>query len=126
MAATTIIAAVAIPVIAFAADATMPIMQVGDWCFESQEGRETHYILPSWAEDGVCKKIISINPWSFGADGWHCEPEQVREKKDCAPSGCSYDAQVIARCQSDGPVGPGKRTIFEFSRYKGNLSVKQR
>ena len=111
---------------AAAAQKTIPIMYVGDWCHESLDRKTTNYQLPSWTEGGICKKILSINPWTFYAEGWHCEPTKVREKKDCAPSGCAFIAVVVARCQPDGTVTRGKRKVFEFSRYKGNLSVTQK
>lgn len=109
-----------------ATDKTMPIMFVGDWCFGSLENKTTNYTLPSWTEGGLCKKILSINPWTFYSEGWHCEPMEVRQKKDCAPSGCAFIALVVARCQPDGPVTSGTRKLFEFSRYKGNLDVTEK
>jgi hypothetical protein len=109
-----------------AADATMPIMFVGDWCYDWLKDRTTNYTLPSWTEGGLCKNILSINPWGFYSKGWHCEPIKVREKKDCAPSGCGYDSVVVASCQPDGPVTSGARKQFQFSRYKGNLLVTEK
>jgi hypothetical protein len=96
---------------------------VGDWCYSSQDGKETSYQLPSWTEDGHCTKILSIDQWSFYGEGQHCEPVKIRQKSDTAPSGTSYTATVTARCQPDGPVGPGKIQTYEFMRYKGNLTV---
>jgi hypothetical protein len=109
-----------------AADATMPIMFVGDWCYGSVDNRTTNYTLPSWTEGGLYKNILSISPCTFYAEKWHREPMQVRQRKDCAPSGCAYVASVIARCQPDGPVTSGTRKLFEFSRYKGNLYVTEK
>lgn len=109
-----------------AADVTMPIMFVGDWCYGDKENATTNYRLPSWSDDGLCKRILSIDPWSFySQDGWNCEPLKVRQKKDCAPSGCAYEASVIARCRPNGPTTPGAITEFKFSRYKGNLYVTE-
>ena len=104
-----------------AVDPSMPIMLLGDWCFDSVQGTATNYKLPSWTDGGVCEKILSITPWSYRAEGWHCEPIKVQESKDCAPSGCHYDSIIIARCQPDGPISDGKRKQYTFSRYKGNL-----
>src|SRR5262245_60038519 len=111
---------------AYAADATMPIMLVGDWCYGSIENKTTHYTLRSWTDGGLCKKILSINPWTFYFDSWNCEPLQVRQKKDCAPSGCAFEVLVVARCQSGGPATNGTRKLFEFSRYKGNLYITEK
>ncbi len=108
------------------AEETMPIMFAGDWCFSSREKKATGYKLPSWSEDGICKKILSVNPWRFYSEGWGCEPIRIRQKKDCAPSGCAYIAQVIARCQPDGTVTRGQERTFEFSRYKGSLDVEEK
>jgi hypothetical protein len=109
-----------------AAEATMPIMFVGDWCYASLDKKTTNYTLPSWTEGGICKKILSINPGGFYSEGWHCEPTRVQQTQDCARSGCAYVASVTARCQPDGPVTSGARKLYEFSRYKGNLYVTEK
>jgi hypothetical protein len=106
-----------------AADPTRSINFVGDSCYSSQDGRETSYQLPSWTEDGHCTKILSIDQWSFYGEGRHCEPVNIRQRSDTAPSGISYMATTTARCQPDGSVGPGKIQTYEFMRYKGNLTV---
>jgi hypothetical protein len=122
-----------------AAEKTMPINFIGDWCYSSQENKTTSYTLPSWTDDGRCTKILSIDQYGFigkgrdlwdpGAtspeygEGWHCEPVNMRLTKDTAPSGTTYIAMVTARCQPDGAVTAGKLQTFEFNRYKGNLWV---
>jgi len=108
---------------ASAAEKTIPINFVGDWCYTSQENKTTSYVLPSWTEDGHCAKILSINQYGFYGEGKHCEPVKMRLTKDTAPSGTGYTAMVTARCQPDGPVTAGVLQTFEFYRYKGNLSV---
>jgi uncharacterized protein YecT (DUF1311 family) len=108
---------------ASAAEKTIPINFVGDWCYTSQENKTTSYVLPSWTEDGHCTKILSINQYSFYGEGQHCEPVILRLTTDTAPSGTAYMATVTALCQPDGPVTAGKLQTFEFNRYKGNLTV---
>jgi hypothetical protein len=106
-----------------AAEKTMPIQFIGEWCYSSQENNTTYYKLPSWTEDGRCTKILSIDEYGFYGEGRHCEPMNVRLTKDTAPSGTAFTAMVTARCQPDGPVTAGKVQSFEFNRYKGNLDV---
>jgi hypothetical protein len=111
-----------------AAEKTMPIDFVGDWCSPSRgESAEnaTTYTLPSWTEDGHCTDILSIDKYGFYfvSEKMHCEPVGMRLAKDTAPSGTAYLATVTARCQPDGPVTEGKIQSFEFNRYKGSLSV---
>jgi hypothetical protein len=109
-----------------AAEKTMPINFIGEWCYDSQDNKTTTYVLPSWAgldEDGHCTKILSIDPYSFYTEGWGCEPVNMRLSTDTAPSGTTYIATVTARCQPDGPVTAGKLQTFEFNRYKGHLWV---
>jgi hypothetical protein len=108
---------------ASAAEKTMPINFIGDWCYLSQEDKTTSYQLPSWIEGGRCTKILSIDQYSFFGEGRHCEPVNMRLTKDTAPSGTAYIATVTARCQPDGSVTAGKLQTFEFNRYKGNLTV---
>ncbi len=106
-----------------AAEKTMPINFIGDWCYSSQENKTTSYTLPSWTRDSRCTKILSIDQHGFFGEDRHCEPVNMRLTKDTAPSGTAYVATVTARCQPDGPVTAGKLQIFEFKRYKGNLTV---
>ena len=106
-----------------AAEKTMPINFIGEWCYSSQENKTTSYILPSWTADGRCTKILSIDQYGFFGEGRHCEPVNMRVATDTAPSGTAYIATVTARCQPDGPVTAGKLQTFEFNRYKGNLTV---
>ena len=108
---------------AHAAEATMSINFVGDWCYSSQEDKTTSYALPSWTEGGRCTKILSIQPEVFYGEGQNCDPVDVRFTKKVAPSGTAYTAMVVAHCQPDGPVVQGKRLTFEFYRYKGRLTV---
>ena len=106
---------------AHAAEKTIPINFVGDWCFSEVENKITRYKLPSWTEDGHCTKILSIDQYDFYGEG--CEPVNMRLTKDTAPSGTAYTAVVTARRRPDGPVTAGVLQTFEFYRYKGNLSV---
>jgi hypothetical protein len=106
-----------------AAEKTMPIDFVGDWCFSSVEDETTEYKLPSWIEDGHCTKILSINQYGFYGEGRSCEPVNLRLSKNTAQSGTAYTAVVTARCQKDGPVTAGVLQTFEFLRYKGTLTV---
>ena len=108
---------------ASAAEKTMTIDFVGDWCFDSQDKNVSRYKLPSWTEGGHCTKILSIDQYGFFGEGRHCEPVNMRLTTDTAPSGTAYIATVTARCQPDGPVTAGKLQTFEFNRYKGNLTV---
>jgi hypothetical protein len=106
-----------------AAEKTMPIDFVGDWCFSSVDGGTTEYKLPSWIEDGHCTKILSINQYGFYGEGRSCDPVNLRLSKDVAQSGTAYKAVITASCQKDGPVTGGTRQTFEFLRYKGTLTV---
>jgi hypothetical protein len=106
-----------------AAEKTIPINFIGEWCFSSEENKTTSYKLPSWTEDGHCTKILSIEQYGFYGEGRHCEPVNLRLAKDTAPSGTAYTATITARCQPDGPVTAGVLQTFEFYRYKGNLTV---
>jgi hypothetical protein len=106
-----------------AAEKTMPISFIGEWCYSSQEDKTTAYTLPSWTEGGHCTKILSIDQYVFYGEGRNCEPVNVRLTKNTAPSGTAYIAAVTARCQPDGPVTAGTLQTFEFNRYKGNLTV---
>lgn len=108
---------------AYSAEKTMPIHFVGDWCYQEEQDKTTTYALPSWIEGGHCTKILSINEYRFYGQGSHCEPLNISLKKDVAPSGTAYIAQITARCQPDGPVTAGKIQTYELSRYKGRLSV---
>jgi len=96
---------------------------VGDWCYASQDNATTAYALPSWTEGGRCTKILSVYEYGFHAQGMNCEPVNISLRKDVAPSGTAYIAQITARCQPDGPVTAGKLQSFKFERYKGHLSV---
>jgi hypothetical protein len=106
-----------------AAEKTMPIDFVGDWCFDSQDKNRSWYTLPSWTTDGHCTKILSVNKYGFYGESRHCEPLKMRLEKSVAPSGIGYTATITARCQPDGPVTAGELQTFEFYRYKGNFSV---
>jgi hypothetical protein len=110
---------------AHAADKTMTIDFVGDWCSPFRDKGMSMYTLPSWTDEGKCTDILSIDKYGFyfNSEKVHCEPVNIRLGKDTAPSGTTYTATVTARCQPDGPVTAGKLQTFEFSRYKGNLTV---
>jgi hypothetical protein len=110
-----------------AAENTMTIDFVGDWCLSSQDAPSAAYKLPSWTENGHCTNILSIGKYSFyfTDNKKFCEPVKVQLSKDTAPSGTTYIAVVTARCQFDGPVTAtsGWLQVFEFNRYKGNLDL---
>jgi hypothetical protein len=108
-----------------AADKTMPIDFVGDWCFQSQDAANADYQLPSWTEGGHCTDILSIDKYGFYFVGKkkYCEPLNMQLGKNTAPSGTAYTATITAHCEPDGPVTVGELQSFKFSRYKGNLSV---
>lgn len=106
-----------------AAETTIPINFIGDWCYSSEENTTANYKLPSWTENGICKKILSIQQYGFHSEGKNCEPIKIKLSRDTAPSGTGYTAIITARCQPDGPPTEGKVQTFEFYRYKGNLYV---
>ena len=111
-----------------ATEKTMPIDFVGDWCspWRDDAAKNTAlYTLPSWTEDGHCTDILSIDKYGFYfvSEKTYCEPVNMRLGKNTAPSGAAYTATVTARCQPDGPATAGELKTFEFSRYKGNLTV---
>ena len=111
-----------------AAEKTMPIEFVGDWCFSGRDDvakNKDWYMLPSWTEDGHCTNILSIDKYGFGfaSEKKNCEPVKMRLGQSTPPSGTGYTATVTARCQSDGRVTAGELETFDFYRYKGNLSV---
>lgn len=103
----------------------MPIDFVGDWCSPFRDKGASTYTLPSWTDEGKCTDILSINKYGFyfKNEQIHCEPAGMQIQEDTAPSGTAYMATVTARCQPDGPVTTGKLQTFEFSRYKGNLTI---
>lgn len=109
----------------------MPMLLIGEWCYADRNGKEINYTLPSWSE-GACKNILSITPWSFRSADLNCNPKKVRQKKDCAPSGCAYDTIVVASCwKRDGPSSfvpntDGKLRTFKFHRYKGNVYITEK
>jgi hypothetical protein len=113
---------------AAAAEKTMPIELVGDWCYASTNAPTWEYKLPSWIDDGHCKRILSIDKYTFyfSDEKKFCEPRTVQLSKDIAPSGTAYIGVVTARCYADGTVitpTSGQLRWFRFERYKGNLDV---
>jgi hypothetical protein len=106
-----------------AAEKTMPINFVGEWCLTSQVDKITTYALPSWIENKGCTKILSIQQNGFFVEGRRCEPVNMRLRRDIGPTNIGYTATITARCQPDGPVTAGTLQTFEFSRTKGNLMV---
>jgi hypothetical protein len=111
---------------AHAAEKTMPINLVGEWCFSSQEDNKLYYRLPSWTDDGHCTKIFGIDPWGFSFNDWYCERLVTTSfEKDIAPSGTTYVATITARCMPPEATATSKLQIqtFKFERYKGNLWV---
>jgi hypothetical protein len=102
----------------------MPTIFIGEWCYSSQEDKMTLYTLPSLTEGGHCTKILSIDQYGFNGEVGYCKPVNMQLKTVTAPSGTEDTAMFTARCQpDDGPVTAGKLQRFEFSRYKGRLSV---
>ena len=64
-----------------AAEATMTIDFVGDWCLSSREGNEFQYQLPSWRSPSEsCTDIFSINKYGFYINGLelNCDPVSMR------------------------------------------------
>lgn len=108
---------------AHAAEPSMTINFVGDWCYASQENKTTSYTLPSWTEGGRCIKILSIAENIFSGEGRTCDLVNIHVTKKVAPAGTAYTALVTAHCQPNGPVVQGERLTFEFYRYKGRLTV---
>jgi hypothetical protein len=106
-----------------AAENTIPVNFIGEWCLTSQVDTMTYYTLPSWTANGGCTKILSIEKNGFFGEGRHCDTVKMRLRKDIVPYGIGYTATITARCQSDVPVTAGTLQTFEFSRYKGNLTV---
>ncbi|MGY3689979.1 hypothetical protein ACVIGA_000059 [Bradyrhizobium sp. USDA 3240] len=113
------------PSLAAASGGTMPIDFVGDWCSSFRDKGAAIYTLPSWMDEGKCTDILSINKDSFyfNSEHIHCEPVSMQLGNDTAPSGTAYNATVAARCQADGPATAGRLRTFEFSRYKGHLTI---
>lgn len=111
----------------------MPIDFVGEWCNgETYEG-QTNWKLPSWLEEedgGKCTNILSIDKYEFrmviNKTAFSCYPDAIRQKEDTAPSGTSYMATINAHCTTGNDTGRGKPATFEFSRYKGNIYIKQK
>jgi hypothetical protein len=102
---------------------TMPISFVGEWCYDSQDGKVKNYKLPSWTEGGHCTKILSIGAYAFSTESWFCEPVNVQLTRDTAPSGTSFEAAITARCQHTGVWTAGSLQKFKLYRYKGNMDV---
>src|SRR6516165_5367326 len=105
-----------------AAEKTMTIDFVGDWCFDSQDKNVSRYKLPSWTEGGHCTKILSVDKYGFYGEKRLCEPVKMRLERSVAQTGIEYIATITARCRPPGPVTTGELQTFEFHRYKGNLS----
>jgi hypothetical protein len=129
--ATALAALAVLSTASHAAEKTMSVDFVGDWCFGDgydAQAKTTNYKLPSWTEDGRCAKdkILSVNKYGFYFNDTddHCDVVSVRYTKDTAPSGTGYTAKVTASCSPSGPWA-GKTKTFEFYRYKGNLDVKR-
>jgi hypothetical protein len=102
-----------------AAEKTMTIDFVGDWCFDSQDKNVSWYKLPSWTEGGHCTKILSIQKYGFYGEKRHCEPVKMRPEKSVAPSGTGYIATITARCQPDGPVTAGRASDLRVLSLQG-------
>jgi hypothetical protein len=100
---------------------------VNQWCLSAPEDHgETNYVTPSWNSDKECKNIFVVEPWDFYANdgGPTWIPIKVTVKEDNAPSGTAYIARITARAYcASGEVCPKPET-FEFTRYKGNLTVR--
>lgn len=105
----------------------MPIDFVGEWCSPTQYKGQIDYTLPSWTDDGKCNDILSIDKFEFRFSDKKisCRPEGIHLHEDTAPSGTAYIASIKARCVPDGEVTPDRwtRRAFNFSRYKGRLTV---
>jgi hypothetical protein len=106
-----------------AAEMIMPINFIGEWCLTSRVDTVTLYALPGWIENRGCTKILSIQQNGFFTEGRHCEPVNMRLRRELGPTSIAYIATITARCQPDGPVTAGTLQTFEFNRNKGNLMV---
>ncbi|BAL78928.1 hypothetical protein [Bradyrhizobium cosmicum] len=109
----------------------MPIDFVGEWCNGSTFEGQTNWTLPSWVEeDGKCTNILSVSKYDFnmviGKVSFSCVPDAIRQNQETAPSGTTYLATINAHCTTDTESGRGRPATFEFSRYKGNIYIKQK
>ena len=82
-----------------AAEKTMPINFIGEWCNPTTFEGKTNYMLPSWSEDHKCNEIMSIDQYGFafnmgGEKETYCEPVNIRTSHDTAPSGTTYMATI--------------------------------
>jgi hypothetical protein len=129
--ATALAALAVLSTSAHAAEKTMSVDFVGDWCSAQEDyaskPNELFFRLPSWTRDRPCTDILSIKKYGFyfSATNDNCDPVSVQYTKDVAPSGTAYIATVTARCQPSGQVTAtsGKLKTFKFTRYKGNLDI---
>jgi hypothetical protein len=96
-----------------AAEKTMPINFIGEWCFSAQENKTTSYTLPSWTEDGRCTKILSIEPYGFFGEGRNCEPVKYAAQKGYRTLWhrlhCYDHRQLPTRRSRDGRCAPNLR-----------------
>jgi hypothetical protein len=109
----------------------MPIDFVGEWCNGTTAGDATNWMLPSWVgEDGKCTNILSVTKYDFSMviekRPFYCLPDAIRQNHDTAPSGTTYLATINAHCTTGQETGRGWPATFEFSRYKGNIYIKQK
>jgi hypothetical protein len=107
----------------------MPDVLINEWCFEDQDGDTIHYTTPSWLDArGLCIRILVIDSEGFYSEdsnglNLYCQPLKVTLKVYPGHTGTEFDAKIVSRCEGPGtkPAGPIK--VFEFERFKGNLSV---
>ena len=110
----------------------MPIDFVGEWCNGTASGDQTNWMLPSWVEEGgKCTNILSVTKYDFSLQingrALSCSPDVIRQDHDTALSGTTYLATISAHCNNrEGIQGRGTPATFEFSRYKGNIYIKQK
>jgi len=111
---------------ALAAEFTMPVHFIGDWCNDGDFEGATWYTSRAGQNESCPTSILSITAFGYGYSGTNsfCEIEKKPVvKKHSAPSGTSYYVTVTARCRPNGPTTPGKLQTLEFMRYKHSLRV---
>ncbi|WP_420967077.1 hypothetical protein [Bradyrhizobium sp. B120] len=116
---------------AYPGDKIMPIDFVGEWCSPTTDGNTTNYTLPSWTQDRKCTGILSISKLDFtfnmgGEKEVYCDPEAIRTRQHTAPSGTAYFVVISANCYLGSAPNRKNWRSFEFSRYKGNLTVTEK
>jgi hypothetical protein len=95
----------------------IPSYFIGEWCGETYSRESDIYMwqLPSVTEC-IHTDIISVSDGSFYLNGVDYQVTWVNEiPEDCAPSGCMSQIHIAT----------SQNRVFEMSRYKHNLYLKQ-